>query len=157
MLANKERINHFFFSGKFKGISGSSCDSQPTMSLSRSDTGNGFGANFAFLLLEVRLVAILDRRLFVLFKLAPVCTLSMSEVPFTSVLRGPALIDSIDYNGFSATLLISERVSLHVVSQSPVNVLCPFPPRLHAPCLDSHELLTLCAQLFPRRTSSTQI
>jgi hypothetical protein len=93
ILASSDRINHFFFSGKFKGMSGSSCDSQPTVPLSKSDTGKGFGGSFSFLLFDVRFVAILDSRLFVLFKLAPVCTRSMSVV---SVLRGPALIDAVD-------------------------------------------------------------
>jgi hypothetical protein len=66
MLESKERISHFRESWKFKGISGSSCDSHPTIPLSRSVVGSGAGASRAFLLLDVRFVAILESLLLVL-------------------------------------------------------------------------------------------
>lgn len=66
MLASKDMSIHFRLSGKLRGISGSSCDSHPTMPLSRSDSGRGAGARRAFLLLKVRFVAMRDNLLLVL-------------------------------------------------------------------------------------------
>ena len=57
---------HLRVSGKLKGISGSSCDSHPTRSLSRSDNGRGGGGRRAFLLLVARFVVIRDNLLLVL-------------------------------------------------------------------------------------------
>lgn len=89
MLPRREMSNHLRFSEKFKGISGSSCPSQPTISFSRSDTGRGAGARRAFLLLDVRLVAIRDIRLRVLFRLFSL------ERSLPSV-RGPAFMEAWD-------------------------------------------------------------
>lgn len=95
MLASKPINSHFLDSAKFNGISGSSCDSQPTIPLSKSDSGNGAGSSRAFfLLLEVRFVAIRDS---LLFELDFVGTRSMS-FSFSGIdFPGPALIDSIDF------------------------------------------------------------
>jgi hypothetical protein len=66
ILARSEIRNHFRFSAKLSGISGSSCDSHPTIPLSRSDSGRRAGARRFFLLLEVKFVAMRERRLLVL-------------------------------------------------------------------------------------------
>jgi len=60
ILESRERISHFRESWKFNGISGSSCDSQPTIPLSKSEVSSGAGASRAFLLLDVRFVAIFE-------------------------------------------------------------------------------------------------
>jgi len=87
MPARRERRSHFRASGKLSGMSGSSCDSHPTIPLSRSDVGRGGGARRSFLLLDVRLVAIRDILLFVLDFVVTLWT------SFLSFCR-PALIDA---------------------------------------------------------------
>ena len=89
MLASKEMSSHFLESGKLRGISGSSCDSHPTIPELRLDNGSLAGARRSFLLLDVRTVAIRDNLLFVLALLAVVVTRRIS-----SDFRGPALIDA---------------------------------------------------------------
>ncbi len=89
MLASKDIRNHFRRSGKLRGISGSSCDSHPTIPLSRSDSGSGGGARRAFLLFEVKLVAIRDILLFVLDLVVTRC-ISLSSF------AGLALMAAID-------------------------------------------------------------
>jgi hypothetical protein len=66
MLESKAIRNHFLDSGKLRGISGSNCDSHPTMPLSRSEVGSLAGSRRAFLLLDVRVVAIRDNLLLAL-------------------------------------------------------------------------------------------
>jgi hypothetical protein len=90
MLASRERRNHLRLSGKLRGISGSSCDSHPTIPLSRSEIGKGLGSSLVFLLLEVRFVAIRDSLLLTLERVF-VRWISCSSMPF----EGPALIDAI--------------------------------------------------------------
>jgi hypothetical protein len=80
---------HFRESGKLRGFSGSSCDSHPTMPLSRSESGSSAGAMRAFLLLEVRFVAIRDNLLFVL------ALVSTRSSPSSTGALGPALIDAV--------------------------------------------------------------
>ena len=92
MLASREISSHFLDSGKLRGISGSFCDSHPTIPDSRLDSGSFAGARPSFLLLDVRLVAIRDRRLLVLTLLAVVVVRRIS-----SDVRGPALIDAMVY------------------------------------------------------------
>jgi hypothetical protein len=89
MLDSKPRSKNLRDSGKLRGISGSCCDSQPTIPLSRSESGSLAGSRRAFLLLDVRLVAIRESLLFVL-------TLELTRViPWPSRdFRGPALIDA---------------------------------------------------------------
>ncbi len=92
MLPSSAISVHFLFSEKLSGISGSSCDSHPTISLSRSDSGRGAGARRAFLLFElfeVRFVAIRDMRLRVL------CFEVTRDRSFSSF-RGPGLIETLD-------------------------------------------------------------
>jgi hypothetical protein len=89
MLESKAINSHFLDSGKLRGISGSSCPSHPTIPLSRSEVGSGAGASRAFLLLEVRFVAIRDILLFVLdFVDTRWISDSSPDFPF------PVLIDS---------------------------------------------------------------
>lgn len=90
MLESKESISHFRGSGKFSGISGSSCDSHPIIPLSKSVVGRGAGASRAFLLLDVRFVAILDSLLLEL-DLVVNRWISDSSIDFLE----PALIDVV--------------------------------------------------------------
>ncbi len=90
MLASRERRNHLRLSGKLRGISGSVCDSHPTIPLSRSETGRGLGSRRGFLLREVRVVAIRDSLLLTLERVS-VRWISCSSGPF----EGPALIDAL--------------------------------------------------------------
>jgi hypothetical protein len=85
LLINPKR-SHLRLSGKLRGISGSSCDSHPTIPLSRSDSGSGEGARRGFLLLEVRFVAIRDILLLVLD------LVDTRRISF--FFPGPALIDA---------------------------------------------------------------
>ena len=64
MLDNRPRSSHLREFAKFRGISGSSCDSHPTIPLSRSESGIFIGASRSFLLLDVSTVAIRDNLLF---------------------------------------------------------------------------------------------
>lgn len=63
ILERRLNKSHFRDSGKLSGISGSVCDSHPTIPLSRSESGSFAGSSRAFLLREV---SILDNRLLVL-------------------------------------------------------------------------------------------
>jgi hypothetical protein len=92
MLESNEIRSHFFASGKLRGMASSAWDSQPTIPLSKSDKGNGAGASRAFLLLEVKLVAIREILLFALDLEATIWT------PFSSF-PGRALIDSTVWRG----------------------------------------------------------
>lgn len=58
ILDNKPSKNHFRESGKFSGMAGSSCDSHPTILLSRSDNGIFAASSLALLFRAVRLVFI---------------------------------------------------------------------------------------------------
>lgn len=58
MLERRPRRSHLREGAKFKGISGSSCPSHPTMPFSRSDSGILARASRSFLLRDVRAVAI---------------------------------------------------------------------------------------------------
>lgn len=90
MLESRPSKSHLRDSVKLSGISGSVCDSHPTVPLSRSVTGSFAGSSRALLLRVVSEVAILDSRLFVL---ALDCTLSIA---FSSIdFRGPALIEAL--------------------------------------------------------------
>ena len=95
MLARSEMRNHFLLSGKFKGISGSSWDSQPTIPWSRSETGSGGGSRRFFLLREEMLVAMRERRL---RELDLVFTRWISSGPFCV---GACLIDAKVWGGGS--------------------------------------------------------
>lgn len=86
MLESNDIKSHFLVSGKLRGMDSSVWDSHPTIPLSKSDKGKGSGASRGFLLLGVRLVAILDS---LLFELDLEITLWIS---FSS-LREPALTD----------------------------------------------------------------
>jgi hypothetical protein len=66
MLESSDIKSHFCVSGKLRGMDSSDWDSQPTIPLPRSDNGKGAGASRAFLLLEVKFVAIRDILLFAL-------------------------------------------------------------------------------------------
>lgn len=92
MLASSPRRSHFFEFGKLSGIAGSSCDSQPTISLSRSETGMTGGGNRSFLDLEVRLVAI--RESFVLELALDFDRSRLSSLP-PAGLGSPPLIETI--------------------------------------------------------------
>lgn len=92
MLASREIRNHFRDSGKLSGISGSSWDSHPTIPLSRSEVGRRAGSRRAFLLLEVRLVAIRDNLLLALDWVL-IREISRPSTHFS----GPALIDAVVY------------------------------------------------------------
>lgn len=61
MEARRKSISHFFFGAKFKGFSGSSWPSHPTIPLSRSFSGS-FGRSSCpfFLLLELNREAMRD-------------------------------------------------------------------------------------------------
>jgi hypothetical protein len=89
MLDSKERSSHFLESGKLRGISGSSCDSHPTIPALRSEIGSFARVRRSFLLFDVKFVAIRDSLLLVLALLAVVETRWIS-----SDLRAPALIDA---------------------------------------------------------------
>ena len=69
MLERRDIKNHLRDSGKLRGISGSSWDSQPTIPLSRSEVGSWAGSRRSFLLLEVSPVAIRDNLLLALDRL----------------------------------------------------------------------------------------
>lgn len=94
MLASREMRNHFRRSGKLRGISGSVCDSHPTIPLSRSESGNLAGSSRAFLLLLVREVVIRDNLLLMLDRVFT-REISSSSAPF----GGPALIEVGVYRG----------------------------------------------------------
>lgn len=89
MLDNRPRSKNLRDSGKLSGISGSFWDSQPTIPLSNSESGNFAGSRRAFLLLDVRLVAIRESLDFVL-TLELTLVISWPSRDF----RGPALIDA---------------------------------------------------------------
>jgi hypothetical protein len=82
--------SHLRESAKLRGISGSVCDSHPTIPLSRSERGSFAGPRRGFLLRLVSEVAILDSRLLVL---ALDCILSIEYASMD--FRGPALIDAL--------------------------------------------------------------
>jgi len=63
MLARREIKNHFRACGKLRGISGSSWDSHPTMSLSKSEIGKAVLAMCSLLLLKDTFVRIRDIKL----------------------------------------------------------------------------------------------
>jgi hypothetical protein len=87
MLESNDIKSHFLVSGKLRGMDSSVWDSHPTIPLSKSDKSKGSGASRGFLLLGVRLVAILDS---LLFELDLEVTLWISFSSF----REPALIDA---------------------------------------------------------------
>ena len=66
MEESRDSRNHFRDSGKLRGISGSSCESHPTIPLSRSEVGRGAGSSRFLLLLVVRLADMRDSLLLVL-------------------------------------------------------------------------------------------
>lgn len=90
ILEIRPNRSHLRESGKFRGISGSSWDSHPTIPLSRSESGNLAGSRRAFLLRDVSVVAIRDNLLLVL---TLVLTRCMGSVSID--IRGPALIDAL--------------------------------------------------------------
>jgi len=90
MLESNPSRSHFRESGKFKGISGSFCDSHPTIPLSRSEIGSFSGSRRAFLLRDVRLVAILESLLLVLTLETTRWMDSLSRD-----FRGPGLMDAL--------------------------------------------------------------
>lgn len=90
ILEIRPNRSHFRDSGKFNGISGSVCDSHPTIPLSRSEIGSFTGSSRAVLLREV---SILDSRLLVL---ALVSTFSIGFV--SAVFLCPDLTDPRVYH-----------------------------------------------------------
>jgi hypothetical protein len=89
ILASNDKRSHLRDSGKLSGISGSSCDSHPTMPLSRSESGRSWGASLALLDFDVRFVAIRDNLLFEL-DLVFIRSTPLPSVDF----RRPALMDA---------------------------------------------------------------
>jgi hypothetical protein len=87
MLESNDIKSHFWVSGKLRGIDSSDWDSHPTIPWSKSDNGKGSGTSRAFLLLEVKLVAIRDSRLFA-------DDLEVTLWISVSSFREPALLDA---------------------------------------------------------------
>jgi len=90
MLESNPSRSHLRESAKFRGISGSFCDSHPTIPLSRFEIGSFTGSRRPFLLRDVRLVAIRESLLLVL-------TLEVTRWmdSLSSDFREPALMDAL--------------------------------------------------------------